>query len=244
MKNSFIKFLHFIFGYETYLKIFTRFRITFLKYDRRKREFIYFENFISSNANIIVIGANTGITTIPFAKGKNKRTIFSYEPLLSNYNVLEFIIKTYVLSNIKAYNIALGNKTGFEEIIVPTLNGAKKHGMAHINSVSIAPVGNGEKFTVEIDKLDNRTELIGVKIDAIKLVAENYECEILKGAKNIIIKHTPHIYCELWDNEHRSKTIELIKSYGYDIFYRKNNSLQQYENSEYLGKNFFFKPKD
>lgn len=242
MKNNIIKFLHFILGYESYLEIFTRFKIAFINFGSRRREFLYFEKSISSKSNIVVIGANTGITTIPFAKGKNNRTIFCYEPLLSNFTVLKKIIKHYNHSNIKAYNIALGNKVGLEKIILPTLNGTRKHGLAHIASPHISPVGDGEKFTVEIDKLDNRKELMNTKIDAIQLVAENYEFDILNGAQNIIKQNKPFIYCELWDNEHRLRTLELIKKYDYQIFYKKNNNLKLYDNSDYLGKKFFFKP--
>ena len=244
MKNLFIKTLHFIFGYQRYLRYFTRFKIFFLKNDRRKHDFLYFEKILSEKANILVIGANTGITTIPFSKGKEERNIFAYEPLPSNFEILENCIKNYSLTNIKSYMIALGNSIGQKEMILPTINGTRKHGMAYINTSSIASLGDGKKFLIQMDKLDNRSELINNKIDAIKLVAENYETEIIKGAKNIIARDRPFIYCELWHNENRISTMELIQKYGYQIYYRKGKELLKFENSNYEGKNFFFKSNE
>ncbi len=242
MKNFIIRLLHAVLGYERYLRYFTRFRINNLKHDSRKQEYLYFEKLLADDANIVVIGANTGITTIPFALGKKKRNILAYEPVPSNYRVLKKTISHYSLDNIKAYQLALGKKAGEAEIVLPVHGGAKKHGMAHIKTPSIASAGEGPTFTVDVDVLDNRVELQDIKIDAIKLVAENYEKEILEGAKKLIEQHKPFIYCELWDNENRRPTMALIESYGYKIYYREQQDLKPYEGSNYSGKNFFFKP--
>lgn len=242
MKNSFINILHFVLGYQRYLLYFTRIKIAFLKSDNRKHDFLFFEKTVGATANIIVIGANTGITTIPFAKKKPDRKIFAYEPLPSNFEVLERCVQLYNLPNINIYMIALGNETGHSEIILPILGGTKKHGLAHINSPSINSFGTGEKHPIQMAKLDNRTELQNIKINAVKLVAENYETEILKGAKDLIAKHKPFIYCELWPNENRKSTMKLLQEYGYKIYYREGEHLKDYKNSSYSGKNFFFKP--
>jgi len=244
MKNTIIKTLHIILGYQRYLRYFTRFKIAFLKSDYRKHDFLFFEKLVGEKANIIVIGANTGITTIPFAKGKPERKVFAYEPLPSNYEVLQYCIQFYSLDNTKSYMIALGNKTGQFEIILPIIGGTKKHGMAYVNSASIDSLGAGEKHLIQMDKLDNLIELQNLRIDAVKLVAENYETEILEGAKDLIANHKPFIYCELWHNEKRNSALKLIQEYGYQIYYRDGELLKEYENSDYSGKNFFFKPQD
>ena len=243
MKNKLIKSLHSILGYQNYLRLFTRFKIRFLRYDSRKSDFLFFENLVSDQANIIVIGANTGITTIPFAIRKSERKVFAYEPVPSNFETLQNCVKHYSISNIQNFMIALGNKTGENKMILPVLGGAKKHGMAHIDHDSINSLEKGESVSINMDKLDNRSELENLKIDAIKIVAENYETEILKGAQNLLAKHKPFIYCELWDNENRIETMNLIKEYGYQTFYRDGENLNLYANSNYKGKNFFFKAK-
>ena len=70
MKESIIKVLHYILGYERYLKIFSIFKIRTLSFDGRKSDFLFFNELLDENAKVVVIGACTGITTIPLAKDK------------------------------------------------------------------------------------------------------------------------------------------------------------------------------
>lgn len=242
MKGSIIKILHYILGYEKYLKIFSIFKIRTLFLDGRKSDFLFFNELLDENAIIVVIGACTGITTIPLAKGKNNRKVFAYEPLTSNFKVLNRVVNYFNLNNVFTYNMGLGNKPEKREIILPVLNGVKKQGLAHIKDSTISEYNEGLSEMIDLDILDNRKELNTIKIDAIKIVAENFECQIFEGAKKIIENNKPLIYCELWDNERRNVVLELIKKYNYNIFYRKENKLIPFDRNNYSGKNFFFKP--
>lgn len=242
MKESIIKILHFILGYERYLKIFSIFKIRTLSLDGRKSDFLFFSKLLDENAIIVVIGACTGITTIPLAKGKTNRKVFAYEPLTSNFKVLNRVVNYFNLNNVFNYNLGLGNKTENREIILPVLKGVKKQGMAHIKDSTILEYNEGLSEMIELDTLDNRKEINAIKIDAIKIVAENFEYQIFEGAKNIIENNKPLIYCELWDNERRNMVLERIKKYNYNVFYRRGNSLIPYDKNNYSGKNFFFKP--
>lgn len=244
MKNALIGLLHVLLGYNNYLRIFTRFKIVFLRFDRRKADFLFFERSIAADATILVIGANTGITTIPLAKNKPQRQIFAYEPVPSNFEVLQYCKRIFKCPNIRSYMIALGNSTGRMNMVLPVVGGAKKHGMAFVDSDSVDAIGQGESFQVQMDSIDRRSELNDVKVDAIKLVAENYECEILQGSEGLISRHKPLIYCELWPNNSRHQTLDLIRTFGYGIYYRKGDDLLTYDGTNYKGKNFFFRPME
>lgn len=242
MKEAIIKILHFILGYERYLKIFSIFKIKTLALDGRKSDFLFFNELLGENAIIVVIGACTGITTVPLAKGKANRKVFAYEPLTSNFKVLNRVVNYFNLNNVFNYNLGLGNKTEKREIILPLLKGVKKQGMAHIKDSRILEYNEGLSEMIDLDILDNRKEINTIKIDAIKIVAENFEYQIFEGAKKIIENNKPLIYCELWDNERRNMVLEQIKKYNYNVFYRKGNTLIPYDKNNYSGKNFFFKP--
>ena len=242
MKGLIIKFLHFILGYEKYLKIFSIFKIKTLFFDERKSDFLFFKELLDENSTIVVIGACTGITTIPLAKGKIGRKVFAYEPLSSNFKVLNKVVNYFNINNVFTYNIGLGNKLEKREIILPVLKGVKKQGMAHIKDSTILDYNEGLTEMIDLDILDNRNEINAIKIDAIKIVAENFEYQIFEGAQKIIENNKPLIYCELWDNERRNMVLELIKKYNYGIFYRKGNALIPYDKKSYSGKNLFFKP--
>jgi FkbM family methyltransferase len=242
LKELTIKLLHFILGYERYLKFFSIFKIQTLFFDRRKSDFLFFEELLDENATAVVIGACTGITTIPLAKGKLNRKILAYEPLSSNFKVLNRVVDYFKLNNVFTYNIGLGNKSENRMMILPVIKGIKKQGLAHVKDNSIIEYDEGIIEKTEFSPLDNREEIKEKKIDAIKIVAENFEYQIFEGAKKIIETNKPLIYCELWDNEKRNMVLELIKKYNYDVFYRKKNALILYKKSNYSGKNFFFKP--
>ncbi len=242
MKDLIIKILHYILGYERYLKIFSIFKIRTLSLDRRKSDFLFFNELLDENAKVVVIGACTGITTIPFAKVKTNRKVFAYEPLSSNFIVLNKVVSYYNLNNVYTYNLGLGNKTEKREIILPVLKGVKKQGMAHIKDSTILEFNEGLTEMIELDILDHRKELNSIKIDAIKIVAENFEFQIFEGAREIIENNKPLIYCELWDNERRNMVLEIIKKYNYSVFCRKGDVLIPFNKNNYSGKNFFFKP--
>ncbi len=80
-------------------------------------------------------------------------------------------------------------------------------------------------------------------IDGIKIVAENYEKFIFEGGEQLIKKNMPLIYCELWFNENRLRTMELIRSWNYEIYVLDNNKLVRYDEKQYHTKNLFFVPK-
>ncbi|MBK9192139.1 MAG: FkbM family methyltransferase [Crocinitomicaceae bacterium] len=244
MKESIIKILHYILGYERYLKIFSIFKIRTLSLDGRKSDFLFFNELLNENATIVVIGACTGITTIPLKKGGKNRMVFAYEPLTTNFKVLNRVVNYFNSNNVFTYNLGLGNKQEKREIILPVLNGVKKQGMAHIKDSTISDYNEGLSEIIELDILDNRIEINTIKIDGIKIVAENFEYQIFEGAKKIIENNKPLIYCELWDNEKRNLVLDLIKKYNYNIFFRKGNTLIPYNKNNYSGKNFFFKPEN
>jgi FkbM family methyltransferase len=242
MKDFIIYILQFFLGYDNYLKAFSIFKIKTLSLDRRKSDFLFFEKLLCTDANILVIGACTGITTVPLAKDRSHRRIFAYEPLLSNFLVLNNVVKYYRLTNINTYQLGIGNKTEEREILLPIVHYARKHGLAHIKDPSNKDYNTGISEIVRIDCLDNRTELKGITITGMKVVAENFEYQIFEGAKKLLEKSKPLIYCELWNNDKRERVFELIKTLGFDVFYRKQNFLLPYKKGSYTGKNFFFKP--
>jgi aminopeptidase C len=109
LKESIISIFHHKLGYELYLELFGIFKVKTLFWDKRKADYFFFNKMLTEDANIIVIGACSGITTIPVATG--------------------------------------------------------------------------------------------------------IEREIFEVAKQLIAKHIPIIYCELWNNEKKSKSLNLLQTY-------------------------------
>jgi hypothetical protein len=110
---------------------------------------------------------------------------------------------------------------------------------------SITENNAGERFKIHVKKLDGIAELWNPAkpITAIKMDVENFEYFVLDGAKELLRKYKPLIYCELWDNENRVKCFELLKNLGYEIKILVNGKLIQYTDEVakvHSTQNFFF----
>jgi len=244
IKHFIIKNLHGLFGFDNYLFIFTIFKINTLSLDKRKKEYVFFSKMFPDKSNVIVIGANTGITTVPVAKNIPGGKVFAIEPVPENFKTLNRVIKFFKLKNIFPENVALGNENKIISMIMPVINDVKSHGLAHIKEESIEDHENGINYTVPMKRLDDLFVNSNEKIHGIKIVAENYEKFIFEGGKETILKHKPLIYCELWLNENRLKTLELIQSWDYDVKVLDNKNLIPYDPVIHTTKNLFFIPKN
>ena len=75
---------------------------------------------------------------------------------------------------------------------------------------------------------------------AIKMDVENYESHVIAGALQTLKHFKPIVYCELWDNDNRYESIQLMESIGYTTMVCQHNQLIHFQPELYKGLNFFF----
>lgn len=228
-------------GFKNYLFLFSIITIKRIKNNPDEEEFMYFVKLVPNNGVILDIGANIGITTIPLAKEKDKAVVYSFEPMPENISALNRVVKYYGLKNIKIFDLALGETQGELTMVMPVIKNVKMQGLSHIQvnagDQSAVP---GQETIVQVETLDTMPELAGIeKISAIKIDVENFEYFVLKGGRQLLLKHKPIIYCELWKNEMREMTINYLKDLGYSVKVYHNNALTEYRDNTI---NFFFIP--
>jgi FkbM family methyltransferase len=245
MKSFIKRILQGILGFDNYLVIFSWFKVHTLSMDRKEGDFIYFLKLIPSGGILLDIGANIGIMTVHFAKEIPDSEIFAFEPVPENIKSLKKIVKFFGLKNVRIFECALGNSEGEIEMVMPVLDKVRMQGLSHVVDPTILKYNEGERYKVPIHCLDNINEIktLTKPITAIKIDAENYEYWVFEGAEQTILKHRPVIYCELWENDHRRKCLELIRSFNYEIKVLVSGDLQVYNPSIHKSLNFFFIPK-
>lgn len=224
-------------GYSNYLYVFAVFKIQTLRSDRKENDFFRFLDLLPSDATVADLGANIGIMTYHLSRWCNKGKIVAVEPIPDNFNVLEKIIARYSLKNVKALNIALGNKNEEVEMLVPIQGNAKQQGLSHV--IEVGENEKGETFKVPcftFDEIAKEEKIAGIKIDV-----ENYEYPVLTGAIEILKKHKPIIYAELWDNENRKNCFTLLDSLGYKAYVCNKNNLVLFDANIHKKQNFIFK---
>ena len=145
----------------------------------------------------------------------------------------------YKLSNIEIIETALGDKTGQLTMVVPEFYRVKFHGYSHVVEKETSKT-KGELFQVRVQRLDDIPSIQAIpKISALKIDVENYEYQVLKGAEEILKRHRPLIYCELWDDQKRIQTINyLTNSLGYRVMVFQHRQLVDFTGQS--ATNFFF----
>lgn len=188
------------------------------------------------------IGANIGIMTSNLAIKANQGKVFAFEPMPDNIKTLKRIIRFHKLTNVHLFEYALGNETKQTQMVLPVVSAVKMQGLAHVIDQSITEFNDGITFSVPQYRLDDIPELQQITIDAIKIDVENFEYQVFLGARQLILKNKPVIYCELWDNQNRRNCFELMKEFGYSIRILNGKALVAFDSELHQTQNFFFVP--
>ncbi len=236
-----IKFvLQSILGYKAYLYHFARYKIRTLHRDKKERDFFRFISIIDKQGVILDIGANIGVMTWHLSKKFPERKIIAVEPEPTNLEVLHKIIGNIqpdsVRRNIVVIPMAVGEKEGNVQMVLPKKGKVKMQGLTHVVHESINEWNDGEKFDVQCTTLD---KMVGSEvIAAIKMDVENFEFNALLGAQNVLEKHHPPLYLELWDNENRKRCFDLLRQFGYEICVSEGEKLVPFIPGRYSDQNF------
>jgi len=242
MKNLLRFYFQKIFGYNNYLFLFSLLNINRIRRGGQyEREFIHFLEMIPDDGSVILdIGANIGVMTASLAQEKKRATIFAFEPIPDNYVTIERVIRHYDLKNVHLFKVALGEEAGEVRMLVPVVGRSHMQGLSHV----LEKPDNeqeGNLLLVPIRKLDDMPELAAAeRISAIKIDVENFEYYVFKGAHDLLQKHRPLIYCELWNNERRALCFDYLKGIGYQVKTYQNGILTDFTGQDTI--NFFFVP--
>ncbi len=155
MKSLIKKLLQALLGFENYLFVFSLFTIFTLRWNKNEKDFLHFLKLIPKDSTILDIGANIGIMTVHLAKNFKSSSIYSFEPIPNNLKTLQRIIRFFHLENVNVIDKALGNESGTIEMVMPVLKDVKMQGLSHVVHDSIDEFNEGEKFNVEVIRLDD-----------------------------------------------------------------------------------------
>lgn len=164
------------------------------------------------NGCFIDVGANVGYWTMFVArKGFN---VHAFEPSPMPYRILKHRTKKY--TKVKAYLIALGEKSGFVNMTL-----MKSFSQYSVMGVigDKPPVEEGDvlgEISVPLRTLDSY-EIEDVAV--IKIDTEGYEIPILKGAEKTILRYKPRLIIEVHYppfKEEAKRIIKILERMGYN----------------------------
>jgi FkbM family methyltransferase len=184
-----------------------------------EKELAYLRNFIRPGMVVVDGGANYGIYSLAAARlvGPEGR-VFSFEPGLESFSVLQKNIELNNLQNVRSFRAALADKEGTAPLY---------HSGRGPNSFSLAPPQHGScgsevVATLPLNKIlqQEKTEQVGL----IKLDVEGAEELALRGTLPFIASSKPCVIFEI--NPRASQGLglrpfgawELLENAGYRFF--------------------------
>lgn len=181
---------------------------------------------LSVNSDWIDAGAHIGGFSRLFKKLAPLGKGYSFEPIPS----LSRIIKDRI-PDISVNQMALSNfcgETRFEFIKDDPANSALSHRPNRVKNRYV------EKIAVRVQRLDCYFENIDHNIGLIKIDVEGAEYELLKGAKNLIVKDRPIIVFET-GNATLPKIYQWFEKIDYSVDFLSNFPADEpYTKSEFL----------
>lgn len=146
------------------------------------------------------VGANIGNHTVYFAIHCPATKVIAFEICPAIFSILKDNIEG--CPNTKAYNVGIGEKK-------------KTVSIGEINPMNVGMTRITEEGgEYKIDTLDNRLKSIK-DIAVIKIDAEGYELNVIKGAKEILSKWHPVVVAELKNQEEYDAFKAEIEPLGY-----------------------------
>ena len=174
---------------------------------------------------IFDIGANIGINSVFLAKIFPKASIYSFEPLIDNFEILKKNTSEY--KNIEVFNFGLGSINGSFKVYLSEDD-------ENFGGVSFFPKEEGhrsEPYTqCEVKNTNDVIKQLGINcIDLIKIDTEGAEYDILTSLNKIIIQNISWITGELHGNRD-FELLDYLDNLGFSVSFNKliNNKLFMY----------------
>jgi len=142
------------------------------------------------------IGANIGYYTLLMAQKAKK--VYAFEPEKEVFGILKKNVEENNLKNVVLFNKAVGDKN-------------RKVGIIKNND------NFGDNRIVDGSDIDcvRLDEVIGEKVDLMKIDTQGWEPKVIEGAKEIILKDTPILFLEY---SRGLKMINFLKGIYKDIW--------------------------
>lgn len=178
--------------------------------------------------NIIDIGANFGYHSLLFSRLCSEK-VYSFEPQIQNFGLLEDNIKINKIENVILFNLACGEE--YCQIKMPIF----VYNNNNINMGDITP-------NIDIDEINNNFSItmsvpldkiyFSSNIDLIKLDVQGWEKKVLLGATKLLKSHKPILIVEFEEvqlsktNTTSKELFDFIREQEYYIFYLEQKIYQ------------------
>jgi FkbM family methyltransferase len=156
--------------------------------------------------------------------------VLAFEPLPNAFARLQAALHATfgeAPANVECHHLALGDHQGSITLAMPVLDGVAQEQWASTAKDYAAHVSarvRVERFTVPMRTLD---DFQLADVTAIKLDAEGAEYEILRGARETLLRCRPVLTLEVEERHRQGSTYAVpafLDALGYDVFFELNSA--------------------
>ena len=188
---------------------------------------------------ILDIGANIGVHAVQFADMVPRGKVICAEPARSTF---EYLMRNIAACpNVVALNVALSDGCGMRAFYV-----AADNAYSGLKDTRRKPILRME--TVACFRADELLLplLIDSRVDLIKIDVEGFEHQVVQGMRELIERHRPVIFCEIFGGGHSNPdpqaTLDLLLSMQYAAHILDGDQLRGVAVHDDRFYNYFFVP--
>lgn len=182
-----------------------------------------YRNLLKENSNVIEVGANIGMHTIPLSRIANTGKVICFEPQRIIFQILSANCALNNRTNVFAEHMAVGNANGDIDIECSDYDLHWNYGAFSIEkgySSEAKFVGPQWSEQVEMVRLDDHPLMSEIdSLDLLKIDVEGLEVDVLAGASEVINSHRPALFVENNNQEKGDELIDTIRSLDYESFW-------------------------
>lgn len=183
-----------------------------------------FHRLLHRPGTLVDVGAHDGLITIPLARLPGSR-VLAFEPLPAAFARLQAALRDAfgaTRPHVECHAAALGDHAGEITLAMPILDGVAQEQWASTAkdyATHLSARVGVERFTVKLMRLDDLglPDVTGIKIDA-----EGAEYEILRGARETLLRCRPVLTLEIEERHREGSTWSVpawLDALGYDVLF-------------------------
>lgn len=176
-------------------------------------ELSFLDRIVPRDAVTVDVGANCGLYTRTLAR--LSRTVHAFEPSRQ----MAAVLRRTSAANVQVHAIALSDRVGEAELLIPQGEGGAVHGLASLEPQLARAVPACTVQPVPVARLD---AVVQDDVAFVKIDVEGHELNVLNGATGILERSHPIFLVEAEDRHRAEATASVFaffRSRGYEGFF-------------------------
>jgi FkbM family methyltransferase len=167
-----------------------------------ERELTLLDRLVRRDGVSVDVGANLGLYTHELAR--LSRQVHAFEPSRD----MAALLRRTTPGNVIVHEVALSDRSGEAELVIPSAGGELVHGLASIEPGVASAVDQFASQTVAVRTLDS---IVHDQVTFVKIDVEGHELHVLEGARELIDRSHPAFLVEAEERHRAGATRALFR---------------------------------